>query len=118
MDTEDSDMCKIDNWTFDYFRKKLEAIERKLVELKKQGETQMAQIDDLNKAINDEDVELTTVMASIKKIASDVDALLAKIAAGGTPADLTAQITAIQSHLASLTTGAQQLVDADTKANA
>jgi chromosome segregation ATPase len=109
-------MC--DNWTFDYFRKKLEAIEHTLDAIAEKENNLMAQIDDLNAAITAEDVELTTVMASITKIAADVDALLAKIQAGGTPADLTAQITAIQSHLASLTTGAQQLVDADTKANA
>ena len=109
-------MC--DNWTFNYFRNKLKAIELKLDAIAEKENNIMAQIDDLNKAISDEDVELTTVLASITKISADVDKLLAKIVAGGTPADLTAQITAIQSHLASLTTGAQQLVDADTKASA
>lgn len=75
----------------------------------------MSQLDDLNAAIQAEDVELKTILASITKVAADVDKL--KSAPGLTP-DLTNQIAAIQSHLASLTTGAQQLVDADTKANA
>ena len=77
----------------------------------------MAQIDDLNTAIKNEDVEVTTIQASIVKIAADVDALLAKVAAGATGPDLTAAIQAVQAHMASLTTGNQQLVDADTKAN-
>ena len=53
----------------------------------------MAQIDDLNAAIAAEDVEVQTLLASVTKIGSDIDALLAKIAAGGVPTDLTAQLS-------------------------
>lgn len=78
----------------------------------------MSQLDDLNTAIKNEDVEVSTILTSITAVASDITKLKAAVLAGGTPADLSAQITAIQSHLASLTTGAQQLKDADTAANA
>ena len=78
----------------------------------------MAQIDDLNAAIQAEDGQVTAMQAVLVKIDADITALLAKIAAGATGPDLTAQIQAIQSHVASLTTANQQLVDDDTKANA
>lgn len=77
----------------------------------------MAQIDDLNAAIKAEDVELTTTQASIVAIAADIAKLKAAAAGGATPQDLTTQITAIQAHLAALTTANQQLVDADKAAN-
>jgi hypothetical protein len=93
-------------------------IEDALLEIKQQGDKIMAQIDDLNTAIKAEDVEVTTILASIVTVAADVAKLKAAIAAGATPQDLTTQITAVQSHLASLTTGTQQLVDADKAANA
>lgn len=108
-------MC--DNWTFHHFTKALERIEHVLLEIKRQGEKTMSQLDDLNAAIQAEDGQITAMQASLTKVATDIDALLAKVAAGGTAADLTAQIQAIQAHVASLTTANQQLVDADTKAN-
>jgi DNA-binding FrmR family transcriptional regulator len=78
----------------------------------------MSQIDDLNKAIADEDVEIQDVLTSVTKINADVDALLAKIAAGATIPDITTQLQAIQAHTAALTTASQQLKDEDAKANA
>ena len=80
--------------------------------------TQMAQIDDLNAAIAAEDGQVVAMQAVLVKIDADITALLAKIAAGGTATDLTAQIQAIQAHVASLTTANAQLVADDTKANA
>lgn len=77
----------------------------------------MAQIDDLNAAIKAEDVQVTTLAASITKIDSDVDALLAAVQAGATPTDLTVQIQAIQSHTSALATAVAQLAAEDTKAN-
>lgn len=77
----------------------------------------MSQLDDLNAAIAAEDVELADLMASIAKVAADITALLAKIEAGNTPTDLTTQLAAVQAHLASLTSGVQQLDDADKAAN-
>lgn len=101
-----------------FFRKKLETIEQMLIDVK-QKETQiMAQIDDLNAAIAQEDVEITDIMASITAVSADITKLVAAVKAGATPTDLTNQLTAVQAHLASLTTGAQQLKDADTAANA
>jgi hypothetical protein len=93
-------------------------IQSKLQDLKTQGAQTMAQIDDLNTAIQAEDVELTTVQASIVTIAADVTRLIAAVKAGGTPTDLTNQLTAVQAHLAALTTANQQLVDADTASKA
>jgi capsule polysaccharide export protein KpsE/RkpR len=106
------------NWTFHYFERKLDEIIELIRELKKGEIKIMAQIDDLNAAIAAEDVEITDIMTSIAAVSADITKLLAAIAAGGTPTDLTQQLTAIQSHLATLTTGAQQLKDADTAANA
>lgn len=77
----------------------------------------MSQLDDLNAAIAAEDVEIQDLLASITKVASDIDTLIAKINAGGGTVDLTTQLQALSSHLSSLTTGAQQLKDADAKAN-
>jgi SMC interacting uncharacterized protein involved in chromosome segregation len=85
--------------------------------IQKQGERIMSQLDDLNKAISDEDVEIQDILASVTKVGTDIDALLAKIAAGGTMPDITTQLQAIQSHVASLTTASQQLKDEDAKAN-
>lgn len=76
------------------------------------------QLEDLNKAIQDEDVTITGLLAVITKAATDLAALKTKVDAGGTPVDLSAQLAALQSHLASLTTGTQQLKDADTSATA
>lgn len=82
-----------------------------------QGETIMAQIDDLNAAIKAEDVGISDLAASITKIDADVDALLAAAQSGATPQDLTAQITAIQSHTSALATAVSQLSAEDVKAN-
>jgi len=78
----------------------------------------MSQLDDLNTAIKNEDVEVTDILASITAVAADITKLKAAVAAGATPVDLTTQITAVQAHLASLVTGTQQLTDADKAANA
>lgn len=77
----------------------------------------MAQIDDLNAAIKAEDVEVSTLAASITKIDSDVDALLAAAQSGVSGPDLTAQIQAIQSHTSALATAVAQLAAEDSKAN-
>jgi chromosome segregation ATPase len=108
----------IDDNAFQFFSKKLENIEDKLNDILTKETQTMAQIDDLNTAIQNEDVEVTTILASITTIAADVAKLKAAVAAGSSPTDLTNQITAVQAHLASLTTGQQQLVDADKAANA
>lgn len=106
----------MDNWTYSHFDKRLDRIEQHLLDIKKQGEKTMAQIDDLNAAITAEDGQVTAMQAVLVKIGADIDALLAKIAAGGTTTDLTAQIQAIQSHVSALTTANAQLVADDTKA--
>lgn len=77
----------------------------------------MAQIDDLNTAIKAEDVQVTTLAASITKIDADVDALLAAAQGGTSGPDLTVQIQAIQSHTSALATAVAQLAAEDTKAN-
>lgn len=106
-----------DCWQYHYFEKKFETIERLLVELKTQGENTMAQIDDLNTAIQAEDVQVTTLATSITKIDADVDALLLAAQKAGVPTDLTLQIQAIQSHTSALATAVAQLAADDTKAN-
>ena len=78
----------------------------------------MAAIDDLNAAIKAEDGQVTAMQAVLVKIGADIDALLAKVSAGGTGPDLTAAIQAIQSHVASLTTANAQLAAEDAKSNA
>jgi uncharacterized protein (DUF3084 family) len=97
----------IRNWVLSPVMLKLTEMENNL----------MAQIDDLNAAIQAEDVEVSTLAASITKIDSDVDALLAAVKAGATPTDLTTQIQAIQSHTSALATAVAQLAAEDTKAN-
>lgn len=77
----------------------------------------MAQIDDLNAAIQAEDVEITDIAASVTQIDTDVDKLLAAVAAGATPTDLTNQITAIQAHTSALQTAVGQMTAEDAKVN-
>jgi len=96
----------------------LGGIQSSLDAIKTQGVQIMSQLDDLNTAIKNEDVEVQDIIASVTKVDADIDALIAKIAAGGVPTDLTAQLQAIASHTSSLTTAATQLKAADTKANA
>ncbi len=96
---------------------RLDAIERLLLELKTQGAKIMSQLDDLTQEVADEDVQITTLVASAAKIDADIDALIAKIAAGATPADITAQLTAIKAHTAALASVNAEMVAADTKAN-
>lgn len=107
---------------WELLRKRFDAIDASIADLKvriKQTEdTLMSQLDDLNAAIAAEDVEIQDLLSSITKVAADIDTLIAKIGTGTPPVDLTVQLQALSSHLASLTTGAQQLKDADTKANA
>lgn len=78
----------------------------------------MSQLEDLNSAIKEEDVEISDLQASIVAVAADVTKLKTAVANGATPTDLTTQIAAIQTHLASLTTGADQLKASDKEANA
>lgn len=77
----------------------------------------MSQLDDLNTAIQAEDVQVTTIAASVTKIDSDVDALLAKAQGGATGPDLTQEIQAIQAHTSALSAAVSQLTAEDTKAN-
>lgn len=77
----------------------------------------MAQIDDLNAAIAEEDVDVQLIAASAIKIDADIVALKAAIAAGASPTVLTNQISAIQAHTAAMATAAGILQAADTKAN-
>lgn len=72
----------------------------------------------LDAAIQAEDVTVQLIAANVSKIAADVTALLAKIAAGGNPVDLSTEIQAVQSHAASLQTAADALTASDTAANA
>lgn len=100
---------------FNHFDKRLETIERLLIDLKTQGEKTMAQIDDLNTAIQAEDVQVTTLATSITKIDADVDALLVAAQKAGVPTDLTVQIQAIQAHTSALSTAVAQLAAEDAK---
>lgn len=100
---------------FNHFDKRLETIEQLLIALKIQGDKIMAQIDDLNAAIQAEDVQVTTLAASITKIDADVDALLAAAQKAGIPTDLTIQIQAIQAHTAALQQAVSQLAGEDAK---
>lgn len=77
----------------------------------------MTQLDDLNASIQAEDVQIQSLVGVVTKIDADIVALLAKIAAGGTMPDITAQLQAIQSHTSSLVTAVASLSADDTKAN-
>lgn len=77
----------------------------------------MSQLDDLNQEIQDEEVELSTLTASVGKIDTDIQALLDKIAAGGVPVDLTVQLQKIKDHTAAIKSASDQLAADDAKAN-
>lgn len=78
----------------------------------------MAVIDDINAEIKNEDVQLTTQQTLITKIGTDIADLKAAAQSGAvTPQQLQDALTALQSHVAALTTSNQQLTDADAAAN-
>lgn len=76
----------------------------------------MAQIDDLNAAIQAEDLEIQDLLPVVTKIDTDIAALAALVAAGGTGPDLSAAIQAIQAHTSSLKSAVDQLTAADDAA--
>lgn len=79
----------------------------------------MAAIDDLNAAMKAEDGIVVAQQAVILKIAQDIATLKAATGSGAaTPQQVSDLLTAVQSHISTLTTSNQQLVDADTAANA
>ena len=85
-----------------------------LAEINKKEKHIMSQLDDLNAAIQAEDVTLQQIVPVVAKIDADITALLAR---PGLPPDLSAQIQAIQSHTSTLSTALQQLTADDAKAN-
>lgn len=107
----------MENWTFTHFDKRLERLEHLLQNVLKEINTMANNQADLDAAIAAEGATVTQLATVVTKIAADVTALLAKIAAGSTPADLTNEVTAINAQAAVLSTAAQQLTDADTAAN-
>lgn len=108
-------MC-LSNWTFEFFRKKLETMEQMLIEIKNKEKNMSQQLDDLKAAIAEEDVELADVLAVNTKVEKDLADLAAAVKAGATPEDISAQIAAIREQTASLKTGVQVLKDADDAA--
>lgn len=80
-------------WEFHHFNEQMKRIERHLLELKKQGEHTMAQIDDLNAKLDAVSSALDGVTTGLSTLKTDLDKTLAdlaaKIAAGATPTDLT-----------------------------
>lgn len=76
----------------------------------------MAQIDDLNAAIADLTTQVTSQTALITKVDTDLAALAAQIAAGGTGPDLTAAIAAIRANIATVQTDDSSLTAADNAA--
>lgn len=101
-----------------FFRRKLETIERMLIDINHKENKTMAAIDDLNKAISDEDVEIGDLTAVVTKVDADITALIAKIGQGGvTPEQIATALQAIQSHTASVKTAVDTLTTDDTKAN-
>lgn len=107
----------LDPQTEDFFRHQLGRIQTQLTNLQTEVLHMASTQADLDAAIAAEDVTVQAIAASVSKIATDVTTLLAKIAAGSTPADLTNEVTAVNSHAASLQAAADILKDADTKAN-
>jgi hypothetical protein len=97
--------------------KRLDAIEANLVAIGEKEDKIMSQIDDLKQEVSDEDVQVTTLVASAAKIDADVAALIAKVAAGATPADITAQLTTIKAHTAALASVNANMVADDLSAN-
>lgn len=107
----------MDNWTFNYFRQKMERIENLLEELKTK-ETQMAQtLQDLQDAITAVDAKVDGISSQLTDLSADFDAAVAKlqadIAAG---VDLTPAVTALAALQAKLQTVSTSLSDIDVKA--
>lgn len=105
---------------FQWMREQFEAMKKHLerleLQLKLQGEKIKMQIDDLNAAIQAEDVEITDLVTVMTKVDTDLAALKAAVDAGGSGPSLSDQIQAIQSHTAALKTALDQLKAADDAA--
>lgn len=79
----------------------------------------MSAITDLQDAMKAEDGIVVAQQAVIVKIAADIATLKTATAGGAaTPQQIADLLTGVQSHIATLTTSNQQLVDADATANA
>lgn len=89
------------SWEFNHFDKRLERIEKLILEIKQKETHIMSQLDDLN-------AQITAVTTAVNQLGTDLTAsiadLQAKITAAGTPIDLTAQIASLQGIATQLTT--------------
>jgi hypothetical protein len=108
----------LDNSTLTFLKNYLGNIGQKLDEIIIKENQIMSQLDDLNTAIQNEDVDVQAIAAVALKIDTDIKALQAAVAAGGKPQDLSTQIAAIQSHTASLATALGILQADDASASA
>ena len=88
-------------WEFLHFDKRLERLEQMLIEIKNKETIIMSQIDDLN-------TQIAAVTTAVNQLGTDLTAsiadLQAKLAAAGTPVDLTAPIASLTAIATQLTT--------------
>lgn len=108
----------MNSWEYDHFNRAVQRIEHLLLEIKKQGETQMAQIDDLNAKITALGTGLDNLGAALAKVATDAAKsfadLKAAIQAGATGTDLTTQLQAMDSNIAKLSALSDTVSQLDT----
>lgn len=115
------------SWEFDHFNKVLQRIEQMLLDIKLQGEKNMAQIDDLNTALENVQTALDGVTATLAQATADANKSFADLAAeikslqagNSTPTDLTAPLASAATALTKLTaiSTALSALDAEEVAN-
>lgn len=97
--------------------RRLSYLENLLLEIITKENQIMAELDDLKAGIADEDVKLPILSASVQKVAADVKAILAQLAAGTPPASLATQIASVNAHIAAIVAATDILNASDALVN-
>lgn len=109
----------MDNWTFEFFRSKLETIEHLLIEIKNK-EKHMATKEELEAAITAVSDKITEVADTLTDFAGDftaaIDELKAQIAAGTAGPDLGPSVAALAALAEKATAVSASLKELDSTA--
>ncbi len=108
----------IDNFTFEFFRKKLETIEKIVTEIKQKENTMPQTLQDLRDAITALDTKIDEDLTQTGQIIVAVNALIAKIGTGTPPADFQAEVDAVNALITKLTSDNPAVQAAIDAANA
>lgn len=106
----------MDNFTFEFFREKLEKIGKKLEEIQKEIKTMAQNQDDLKAAITAVAEKVGAVSDQIADLSTDIDAAVAKLQADiANGVDTTESVTALSDLATKLGAASDALAAVDSK---